>query len=562
MSDPTPDVAADGEPATLQTRLEDTGESVPDGAGPAPAVEEPAISDPVALLRHLDVSGRFHRDSWLGRVYHRGEVSLRENVEADSLHIAIRGNRLKAHVDRESPLTTGRDGSSRYSLRRAVAHNGAGMAQDLLWLLRGRQGDHSCKLDSEWVPEAASPPADVEPLDPRASAWSVHVEASVAGRLDEARLRAALRTALGASELECDPVEVVVCDDDEALARARSRLHGLHVPATRLPPLHVYLARRRDGDVLMLNLNHAATDGFGAVAVLRSIARAYAGEAAGAEPLDFLALRDLPVRPTPASRSIVEHSTSRVVERLRDMRDRPARIVPVDPVDEPGHGTHLVALSAEETPALVDLRHARKSTNMLMAALHLAIGDWNEQHGVARGRIGVLVAADLRPARWRANTVANLSVNARVSTRVLHRRHAASALRFTTAQIVRNKRSRTGVALIAGLERAGLLALWAKQSSVVLQPLTGNHMVDTAVLCNVGSLEQAPWFGPDAGATTEVWLSVPARAPLSLSLGALLVGGRLHLTFRYPRRLFSPEAARRFADCYLRHLRAVGEVRR
>jgi NRPS condensation-like uncharacterized protein len=552
MSDPTTEVSADDEPATLQTRLEDA-----DGRAAAPA--DPAFADPVALLRHLDVSGRFHRDSRLGRLYHRGQVSLRENVEADSLHIAIEDNHLKAHVDRESPLTTAPDGSSRYSLRRATAHNLAGMAQDLLWLLRGRQGDHRCELNCEWVPEAAGAPADVQPLDPKTSAWSVHVEACVSGRLDEARLRAALRAALGGGELERDPLEVVVCDDDAALDAARTRLHGLDVPVTRLPPLHMYLARRPDADVLMLNVNHAATDGFGAIAVLRAIARAYAGDAGPGEPLDFLALTDLPIRPAPARRSRTERWASRGVERLRNMRDRPARVASDDAGDGPGYGAHVVALSAEETRALVDVEHARNSTNVLMAALHLAIADWNEQHGEAGGRIGVLVAADLRPERWRSSTIANLSVNARVSTSLLERRDPASALRSITAQISRNKRSRTGVALIAGLERAGLLALWAKQSVIVLQPLTGNHMVDTTVLCNVGSLDEAPSFGPGAGETTALWFSVPARAPLALCLGALIVGGRLHLTFRYPQRLFSPDAAGRFAECYLGHLREVAD---
>jgi NRPS condensation-like uncharacterized protein len=433
------------------------------------------------------------------------------------------------------------------------------MAQDLVWLLRGRQGDHRCELNCEWVPEAGGAP-EVQPLDPKTSAWSVHVEARVEGRLDAARLRAALAAALGRDDLERDPVEVVTCDDDAALDEARTRLHGLDVAVTLSPPLHMYLARRPDGDVLMLNVNHAATDGFGAVGILQAVARAYAGDADTAERLDFLAARDLPVRPSPEQRSIVERLAARAVERLRDMRDRPARVASDEPRDDPGYGAHLVGLSAEETRGLVDVEQARNSTNILMAALHLAIADWNEQHGVEGRRIGVLVAADLRPEEWPAQIVANLSVNARVSTTRSDRSDPASALQSITTQIARNKRSRTGVALIAGLKRAGLLALWAKQSVVVLWPLTGNRGVDTTVLCNVGSLE-APRFGRDAGETTELWFSVPARAPLSLCLGALIVGGRLHLAFRYPQRLFGPDAARRFAECYLGHLRAVADSR-
>jgi hypothetical protein len=45
--------------------------------------------------------------------------------------------------------------------------------------------------------------------------------------------------------------------------------------------------------------------------------------------------------------------------------------------------------------------------------------------------------------------------------------------------------------------------------------------------------------------------------PQGLSIGAAIVGERLHLAFRYPRRLFAPAAARRFAECYLAQIRLV-----
>lgn len=547
----------DDESGTLQSRVEAAGSSG-DGAG-APSAEPP-ISDPVALFRHLDVSGRFHRDSLFGRVFHRGMVSLRENVPINSLHVVVDDNRVAAHVDRVSPLSTRSQGETTYSVRQAAMHNLAGMIQDLAWLLRGRQGDHRCELNCQWVAsEAQSRAEKPDLLDPKASAWSVQLEARVAGPLDEARLRRALAVALGCHNPQRDPLEVVDCHDDDTLEAARARLQSMVVPVTQCPPLHVYLARHSAGDVLMLNLNHAAVDGFGAIQVLRSIGRAYAGDDEPDAPLDFLAVRDLPVRPASLRASVLARSYKRAVERLRDMRDRPAPLAADEPGDQPGYGFHLVGLSAEETRRVVDVEHSRASTNVLMAALHLAIDEWNVRHAVRGRRIGVLVQANLRPEGWREDTVANLSVTARVSTARRERADPPSALAAITAQIARNKRTRTGIELIAALERAGLLALWAKQSIVVLQPLTGNRMVDTTVLCNLGSLDEAPLFGPDVGDTLELWFSTPARAPLSLCLGTATVGGRLHLTFRYPHRLFSPDAARRFAACYLDHLRAVAE---
>ena len=528
---------------------------MPADAAPAAAAVAPEISDPIALLRHLDASGHFHRDSRLGRLYHRGMVSLRETVPENSLHVVVDGNRVGAHVDRVSPLAVRSGGPSGYSLRRALAHNLAGMAQDLAWLLRGRQGDHRCELDCEWgTGEAGSADDGAALLDPAAAAWSVQLEVRLEGRLDEVRLRAALGATLGPGRGERNPLEVVDCETDDALDAARARLQSMTVAVTASPPLHAYLARHPGGDVLMLNLNHGAADGFAALAVLECVARAYAREAHAGPPLDFLATQVLPVRPAPARLSVFERAYKTALERVRDTLDRPVRVAADEPVDEPGCRFHLAALPLERG------ERASVDTNVLMAALHRAIGDWNRGHGAPARRIGVLVAADLRPPRWSAHTVGNFSVMARMSTTRRDRDSAATALAAVTALRARNRRTRTGVALIGALRRAGLLALWAKQSIVVLAPLTANRRIDTTVLCNLGSLDEVPWFGPEAGAAVALSFTTPARAPLSLCIGAVTAGQRLHVTLRYPRRLFGDDAARRFAECYLAHVRSVSRA--
>ena len=246
-----------------------------------------------------------------------------------------------------------------------------------------------------------------------------------------------------------------------------------------------------------------------------------------------------------------------LVEGLRDGLARPARLAPRGGADAAGHAFHRVSLSAEETAGLLDVERPGTGRNTLMAALHLAIGQWNLEHGAPGRQIGVLVPVNLRPPEWPEDTIGNFSVTARVSTRRRHRSDATAALEAVTAQTTRNKRTRTGVALITALDRAGLLPLWAKQSLVVLQPLTGNRLVDTALLAHLGWLQEAPTFGPGAGDTVEMWFSVPARAPLALCVGTVTLRGCLHLTFRYPRNLFGADAARRFADCYLANLHGI-----
>jgi hypothetical protein len=550
------DAAAD-EPDTLQSGLE-VADDAADTAAPVAAApltghpDVPTISDPVALLHHLDVSGRFHRDSPLGRVFHRGMVSLRENVATDSLHISVEGNRVTAHIDEVSPLDVESHSPSGYSVRRAVVHNLAGMAADLVSLLRGRQGDHRSALDCEWVTKTAqSTPDEADLLDPATTAWSVQLEARVGGALDEARLRRALTAALGRTP-ERGVLEVVDCTDDAAVDAARTRLQSTRVAIAEFPPLRACLAHHPDGDWLMLNVNHAAADGVGALQVLRSIAAAYA-DGAIERPLDFPALQELPVRPAAPPTSIVVRAYKAAMERLRDLLARPAPLAADQPGTHPGYGFHLVGLTAAETSI------SAGSSRVLMAALHLTIGEWNRRHHAAGWRIGVLHPANLRPEGWRDETIGNFSVTARVSTSPSDRADPASAYKAINDQAARNKRMRTGIALIAGLDRTGLLALWAKQSIVVLAPITGNRRVDASLLSNLGRLEEAPSFGAEAGETVQLWFSTPARSPLSLSLGAVMVGGRLHLTFRHPHRLLSPDAAKRFADSYVQHLKSIAE---
>jgi len=551
--------AAVGERATLQQQLADDHHSS-SGWHADPA--GPPITDPVAVLRHLEIGGRFHRDTGFGRIYHPGSISFRENRPNDSLHVVVHDNRIAAHVDLVSPLGVRPERPTGYSVRRAVAHNLVGMAQDLVSLLRGRQGDHRSELDCEWVWDPWRAVPDVgDLLDPQASAWSVQLEVRVSGSLDEARLRTALAEALSSHPFEYDPLEVVSCADDAALDKTRNELQRMPMSLTEWPPLRARLVRHHAGDILMLNINHAASDGFSGLRVLGAIAAAYAGEADRDPPLDFPTVRDLPVRPASAPVSTLRGRYRILVERLRNQLARPARLATEDPGDEPGYGFHLVKLSTEDTRSVASTEHPGTSRNILMAGLHLAIGDWNLEHGQPGRRVGVLVPVNLRPDGWRHERVGNFSVTARVSTSRRHRAGPASALKAITTQTTRNKRSRTGVALLGALDRTRLLPLWAKQSQVVLQPLTGNRLVDTAMLANVGWVDDPPSFGPEAGDTLEVWFSIPARVPECLCIGAVTVAGRLHLVIRYPHRLFSPAAARRFADCFVAQIRTVAASR-
>ena len=159
----------------------------------------------------------------------------------------------------------------------------------------------------------------------------------------------------------------------------------------------------------------------------------------------------------------------KALERLRDALSKPPRLAADEAGDRPGFGFHLHGLSAQGTRDVTGGGGA--SRDALIAALHLTIARWNSRHEMPGRRIGVLVPVDLRPGELPEHVVANLSVNTRLSTTPRERATPASALRAIAWHSKRDKATRTGIALIAALQRAGMLALWAKQSSIVLQPL-------------------------------------------------------------------------------------------
>jgi NRPS condensation-like uncharacterized protein len=578
--------------------------------------------DPLELIRALESSDRFRRDTALGGIFHHGKISFREVSPEDSLHIVIDGTNVSAHLDRISPLDSDPDNSNHYSWARVLAHNISGMAGDLARILRGRHGEHRCEIDCEHIPVegssianlvaeraeellkdgadedgaaqdgAAQDGADrhsptripfglideaVHLLDTEAAPWSIQLEARVEGRLDENGLRAAFTQALSRHPMarvrkaasrrtlhqddweipdvpDLDPFRVVDCPDDAALAAARAELQSRPVPLAESPPLRARLARHPGGDVLMLNVNHAAMDGFGALRVLQSVARAYTEEPDPAPKLDFQEARDLPLRLTGAEASTRARRYLALLEKLRDLVAPPARVVADGAGTEAGYSFHHVTLPPSQTQALVDLEHDGTVNDLLLAALHLAIAEWNAAHGKPCGRIGVLVPSNLRPSQWKEDMVGNFSLPARVSTNRASRRSRQAALKALTTQTRRKKKAGMGTALIEVLGHSRLFPLWAKQATVALLPVTGNRLVDTAMLSNLGNVADPPSFGPDAGATVEIWFSPPARMPLGLAIGVVTLGGQLHLSFRYRRRLFGAAAARSFAGRYLSEL--------
>lgn len=190
----------------------------------------------------------------------------------------------------------------------------------------------------------------VHNLDTDTEPWSIQLEVRVKGSLDEGCLRAALSEALlrhpmararkaptgraGENqyeweippEPEVDPLRVVECPDDDALVAARADLQSRGVPLAESPPLRMRLARDDGGDVVMVNANHAAMDGFGTLRFVQSVARAYAGEPDPVPDLDPLEARNVTMLVGTGDRRVKRRRRALLAEKIRDLAVPTARL--------------------------------------------------------------------------------------------------------------------------------------------------------------------------------------------------------------------------------------------
>ena len=419
-------------------------------------------------------------------------------------------------------------------------------------------------------------------LDRRDEPWVVHVEMRVDGRLDAERLAHALagaverhpiaRARLGSwqpldvgyswdiiEHLSEVPFRIADCPDEAALEEARERLFDFSPPVEAAPPFAALLAHVPNGDGLILNINHAAIDGVGAMRLMLSILRAYAEEDDPVPSFDPLEVRD--VLPLAAAESVAEqYQRARTLVRLAGGQiTPPSRVARDGSTQQPGYGFEFVSLSAGETAALSDLRVPGTTINdVLLGALAVTVSRWNDLHGKNVGRIALTMPVNLRPDEWRHEVVSNFAAYATISMGSdarLDLAHAVAAAGERTAVI---KRDGLAGAVVDVLKRLSVLSVAVKRRLPDLIPLTGDFVVDTASLSNLGVVDNPPASLGSAGSVRAIWFSQPGRMPLGTCVGALTFGGRLHVTLRYRHAQFDRAAARAFCRMFREVLRGDG----
>lgn len=403
-------------------------------------------------------------------------------------------------------------------------------------------------------------------LDHPAEPWSVHLEVRFEARLDPERLREAIRVACTShpmtlirkaggkpggrlmwermAQAEVEPFDVVTCPDDRQLKAARDEVESQYLSLENAPPFRARLASYLDADHLILNMNHAAGDGLGALRFLRSVGARYAERAEDQPEIDAIASRMIPKYPRRVSSGELRAGLRELVEALLPA----SHLAPDEPSGRAGYGLHLASIDSGQTAKLLSGRRQGVSVNdLLLAALHISVERWNAEHGRKTARVGIMMPVNMRPKDWWYEVVGNFSLMVIVATRKSDRR---SLTRTTQAVARRTRTIKDEQRPAAALKVLALLdSLPLRAKRVVVAFLSRPRLIQTSLLTNLGAVEPLD-FGADLKSSA-MWMSAPARMPLGLSVGAVTQGRRLHLTFRYRHSLFSPEAAAAFARVYL-----------
>lgn len=410
------------------------------------------------------------------------------------------------------------------------------------------------------------------------SLMSVQFEVRLTGRLDVERLQAAMRTAVAKHplararldrmrmtstgrewEVPDTPDHLALEVTDEPAGVVRSRLQSTEPDLYHSPAFLATLVRDDEGDLFMLNLHHAAFDGMGAVRLMTSIARAYAGvpDELGGPPIEQA--RDL-------GGLIGSRNLTELMPRAKKIaadalgRKRVTRVAG-DGGGAPGYryGFATLALTSDETAQVSALRPAGATLNDLVLAAHaLTIRRWNREHDTTVGdSISIMMPVNMRPSEWSTEVISNYAsylaivVPATVSEDLAE---ATATVRDHTRPVKDN-----GAAgwIVDILDRGNVLPNLLKRNLQSLLPLVQNQFVETTVVSNVGRMT-IPDFG-DAGPVTEVWFSPPClSAVLPLAVGVAGVGKGLQLVFRCDRRALSEEAVGRYRTMFRETLLGSG----
>jgi NRPS condensation-like uncharacterized protein len=413
----------------------------------------------------------------------------------------------------------------------------------------------------------------------------VHVEVRVAGAIDETRLRDAIRDAVDRhplararlrpwpsdakhyewvveDELHVDPLRVVDADTDPAgttLDDVRGDFFSRAIPLVESPPFRVLLVHDLVGDSVLLAANHTGCDGIGALRLLQSVGRAYAGVPDPTTDVDPAEAHRLAVPPS-EGRGFGDRvdSAKLGLRQVAQTRSRLAKVATKDGTPGPGYHVHTMSVPVAPVVASPLRRRVHATVNdVLLAAVHRSIDRWNRELDQRVGRVAIGMPVNARPEAWRHELVANLITSEMVTTLAHQRQSPEACLAAVTGWTEAVKRRGSGAMLEAQTRGWGGRVTQRRAFSPVVRLLAG-LMSGTAAVSNLGSI--APdWVSSDQFPVRELWFSPPAFGA-DLGVGAVSMGDTLRITLRSVPGLFSDPAASEFAALLGTELDALCEA--
>ncbi|PTQ89391.1 condensation domain-containing protein [Agitococcus lubricus] len=419
-------------------------------------------------------------------------------------------------------------------------------------------------------------------IERRPDTWSIHLEIQVTGRIVRERLELALLKAIRQHPLaharmryhdgvesryywefpehiDHLPLTVWHAQTQQDLVDIRRRLATIQVPIHLSPAFLVYLVHYPEGDYLLFNVPHILADGLGTFRLIRSVVNFYSEQADIVPPIDPLSVRHLLKLAGAKTMAQRLERTKLLLEHLGNSRQPPVRIasegVHVHHADDiAGYGVQILALTPEQTKQFMARRRKPATVNdMLLAAMSLAIKQWNVQHGQEVGRIAIMMPVNLRPEAWWHEVIGNFSSYVSVSVTPEQQTQLESLSLAICQQTTSFKEAGAAGTLIDLLAIPKFLPAYLKARLKELFPIFGKVLMETTWVSNLGRLSDDFTMG-EAGRIKSVYFSPPAPMPCSISVGIVCFGERLLFAFRYRQSQFSQQAIEQFADLFKQQL--------
>jgi NRPS condensation-like uncharacterized protein len=383
---------------------------------------------------------------------------------------------------------------------------------------------------------------------------------------------------------DVDPVSFTSFTDVGELAAQRTDFIAASPSIDASPPASLLVATGPDCAHVILNAHHATMDGISWLALLRDLGRRYRALAGGLGADGRLSGGRLPSDRLPSDRPSGGQSPdsrppdgpvparppapvpSAPATATARSAGRPARIAP-DGGGARGLGVHMMLLpgvpavaplAVSPAPALRDglaVGPAPTLNDALIAALAVAIGRWNADHGQPARTSRITVPMNARAAG--SPHLGNLTRLVTIFAAPPAPDDGLGPLLAEVARQTRAARDQSGAQVGPGISRlAGLWCPAPVKRWLVRTALrtVGPLVCDTVMLTNLGNVPDPPDFG---GGPITMAVSGPAQMPRGISLATITAGGQPQLAMRYNRALLSDTAAARFLAAFGQ---AIGEL--